>query len=83
MYEKIIESYVNKLTINDIYTFANYKNISITNNEANIIYNYIKKYWMIFYKENPTKLFNELKTQLSSNTYDNLIQLYIEYKNKI
>lgn len=84
MYEYIIGEYVNnKLTESDINNFAKKKNIQLTSNETKIIYVYIKNYWKQFYKGDPTNLFIELKEKLTTKTYEAIIKLYKEYKNKI
>ena len=83
MYDKLIKEYINKITETEIKNYAKKRNILLTNDEAKIIYLYIKNYWQTFYKEDPTELFKELKEKLQPNTYSELIKLYKEYKNKI
>ena len=84
MYEYLIGEYINnKLDENDITNYAKKKNIHLTDNETKIIYVYIKNYWKEFYKGDPTNLFIELKEKLNQETYDTIIKLYKEYKNKI
>lgn len=84
MYEYIIGEYVNnKLTETDIHNFAKKNNIYLTNDELKIIYVYIKNCWKEFYKGDPTHLFIELKEKLNKKTYEAIIKLYKEYKNKI
>ncbi len=83
MYDKLIENYVNKLSKNDILYFCNKENINISNKDLDIIYIYIKKYWKIVLKKDPSNIFNELKNLLENNTYNKLIELYNKYKNKI
>lgn len=84
MYEYLIGEYVNnKLTEQDINNFALKKNIHLTEDEIRTIYVYIKNYWKEFYKGDPTELFIELKEKLNKETYDTIIKLYEEYKNKI
>lgn len=84
MYEYLIGEYVNnKLKEQDINNFALKKNIHLTEDEIKIIYMYIKNYWREFYKGDPIELFIELKEKLNTNTYNTIIKLYKEYKNKI
>ena len=84
MYEIFIKNYINnKLSKNDIINFANKENVNLTIEEVNIIYYYIKNYWEIFYKGDPTTLFKELKTKLSAKAYNKAYSLYLEYKKKI
>jgi len=82
MIEKIIHSYVNQLTKEDITTFANKNNIILSNDEVNLIYNEIKKNWReLLY--NPTPIFNRIKSQVSPSTYQNIIYFYELYSKKL
>ena len=83
MYEKLIKEYVVKLTEEDIESFAKKRGITITNEELKTIYMYIKNYWKEFYKGDPTELFLELKEKLSKDVYNEILNLYNEYKKKI
>lgn len=82
MMEKMINSYVNKLTKNDIIKFADKNNITLTNNEVNIIFNVIKKDWQDIL-HNPNKVFNNIKPQVSLDTYNNIIYFYNLYSKKL
>ena len=83
MYEKLIKEYVLKLTEEDIEKYAKKKGITITDEEIKTIYMYIKNYWKEFLKGNPNELFLELKEKLSKDVYEEVLNLYNEYKNKI
>lgn len=80
MYELLIQNYIRKLTKEDILNFCNKENISLTNEELNIFYIFIKKYWREFIKNEPSKIFNDLKTKIRPTTYDKMIILYNKYK---
>lgn len=82
MMEKMINSYVNKLTKNDIIKFADKNNITLTNNEVDIIFNTIKKDWQDLL-HNPNKVFNNIKSKVSLNTYNNIIYFYDLYSKKL
>lgn len=81
MPEKVIEYYVSILTKEDIINYSKKESMILSSMEIDIIYEYIKKYWYIFYKGNPSVLFNELKNKLSNQTYNKIIELYNLYKN--
>lgn len=83
MYEVIIKEYLKRLSLKDINDFANKNNISLKDNEAKIIYDFIMKYWMEVYKGDSNKVFIKLKEKVSENTYNNIIKLYTEFKDKI
>ena len=80
--EKIIDSYINKLNKNDINKFALKNNITLTNEEIEIIYNTIKNEWKILLN-NPNQVFSNLKSRISNNTYNNIIYFYNLYSKKL
>ncbi|MBP3635214.1 MAG: DUF2624 family protein [Bacilli bacterium] len=80
MNDIILQTYINKINKGHIIEYAKKEGIILTNNETEIIYEYIKKYWKRFYYENPTDLLSELKEKLSNTTYNKLENLYYEYK---
>ena len=82
MMEKMINSYVNKLTKNDIIKFADKNNITLTKDEIDIIFNTIKKDWQALL-HNPNKVFNNIKSKVSLNTYNNIIYFYDLYSKKL
>ena len=82
MIEKIIHSYVNKLTKEDILNFAYYNNIVLNNEEVDIIYTEIKNNWRQLLS-NPTPIFERVKSQVSPSTYQNIIYFYDLYSKKL
>lgn len=82
MSEKIIENYINQLTINDLIYFANNENYNLPMEDAAVIYEYGKKYWKIIYKGDPTNLFLEIKNKLTPLSFNKLIEIYKKYKNR-
>lgn len=79
--EIFIKEFVKNMQESDIYNYALKKeNITLTDNEVKTIYMYIKNYWQVFYKGDPTNLFEELKDMVEPKTYDKLIELYNKYK---
>lgn len=82
MFEKMIENYINKITKNDILNYASLKQITLSNEEVELLYDTIKKKWRVLLYENPTPIFNDLKTKLNSTTYEKGIELYYQMKQK-
>lgn len=80
--EFIIRDYVDKMTEDDISNFALKEGLSLTDDERRTIYMYIKNYWRVFFKEDPTYLFEELKEKLSPAVYQKTLELYNKYKRK-
>lgn len=79
----IIKKYINKLTKQDIINYAHKENISLSNQEIDIIYKYIKTRYNDFFYNDANLLLQEIKPQVSKNTYNKIIELYNQYKNKI
>ena len=79
----LISKYINKLTKDDIKTFAYNKGILLEEYEIDIIYFYIKKYYKEFLQGNDLLILNKQKKEISKNTYNHIINLYNEYKRKI
>ena len=78
----LIYEYINRLRYEDIIKFCNYKGISVSNTDIDIVYKYIKHDYKRFFN-NPEEVLNEIKYKVSDNTYLEIINLYNKYKNKI
>ena len=81
IYKDIIKKYINLLTIDDIKRFADKNNIVYTNDEAIIVYNFIMYYRNDLLDEN-IKVFELIKNKISPKLYKDLLNLYIDYKQK-
>lgn len=81
----IIERYIQKIKKEDIYKFATTKNITLTTNELDTIYNYLKTYYKTFLRDynSHTKILIELKSKLSLPVANKIDELYNQYKDKI
>ncbi len=78
----LIKQYIDKLTVNDVIELCKTKNIKISEIDAEILLNTAQKHWMTFYKGEPSKIINTLKDKLDTSTYNKLLKVYLEYKNK-
>lgn len=83
MYEMLIKNYLKKLSLKDINDFAIKNGAPLLNGEDKIIYDFIMKNWMEVYKGNSILALSKLKNKVSDNTYNNIVNLYNKYKNKI
>jgi Protein of unknown function (DUF2624). len=82
MKEKIINSYVNKLTKDDIISLSNKNNVPLSNDEVDIIFEIIKRDWRdILY--NPDTALSNIKGKVSTNTYQSIIHFYNLYSDKL
>lgn len=82
MREKIIKAYINRLTKNDIVAFAKKNGVTLSNNELELIYTYLKNDYedMI---NNPSYYLAKAKKELSPNVYNKLVELYSIYYPKL
>lgn len=83
MYEVLIKEYLKRLSLKDINDFANKNNMPLINGEDKIIYDFIMNNWQEVYKGDVNKAFMKLKQKVSLNTYNNIMTLYNEFKDKI
>ena len=74
MYEALIKEYLKRLSLKDINDFAA---------KNKIIYDFIMENWKEVYKGNAKLAFEKLKKNVSNETYNNVVTLYNQFKNKI
>ena len=79
----LIKEYIKNIDEYTINKYAKINNINLSNDEIKVIYLYIKNYWQIFYKGDPTELFKELEEQIKKENLDKIKELYYKYKKKI
>ena len=79
MYESIIGSYVKRLSKDDIKNYCFKENLSITDDEVDIIYYYVKNNWKdIMYDCTP--YLKIAKEKLSKDVYEKILFLKEKYK---
>lgn len=83
MNDYLLQSYIERLSKEDINSFAKTQGITLENDELEIIYDYLKKYWRTFYYGNPKQLLEELKEKLSNDTFCKIESLYMQAKEKL
>lgn len=81
IYKDIVRKYIDKLTINDLEVFAKNNNITYTNDELIIVYQFIKYHYNDLLDQN-IKVFEEIRNKINPNLYKRLLNLYIDYKQK-
>ena len=77
-----IYEYINRLRREDIVKFCSIKGLSVSDNDIDIVYKYIKNDYKRFFN-NPMEVLNEVKSKVSNNTFNEIMKLYNKYKNKI
>ena len=75
----VIEKYIDRLTIDDVSNFIKRNNYQVTEDETIIIFKYIKNCWQDIFNGN-TNVFDDLKKEVSPNTFLEIMKLYNKYK---
>lgn len=83
MNKYIIHKYINKLTKQDIINYSIHEGISLSKEEIDYLYEYIKTRYLDFLSGNQDIILKELKSKLKPLTYEKIEELYQQYKNKI
>ena len=81
MYKELIKSYIPKLTPRMIKDYGETINISLTDSETIILYQFIMKNYSEILEGNETS-FKELKQKINPNLYQQLLKLYEQNKAK-
>ena len=79
----IIGAYINRLTKEDITKFAYKQGITLKDKEVNIIFNTIKENYKTLIYGNARSILDDLKNKVEPLTYNKIITLYREFKEKI
>lgn len=83
MREKMIQQYIDKMTIDNVYEFANKNGVSLETNEAKVIFHYVKNDWQTILYGNPNDILDKVKAEVSPNTYKKVVDIFNYYRNKI
>ena len=82
MSEFLIKNYVSKLTLSEIDSFSKKQGLSLSSNELELIYDYIKNDWHTIVYGNPRPILDSLKSTLDDFSYNKIEKLYIEFKDR-
>lgn len=78
----MVENYIKSLTKEDIKFFSQKQNIDLNEDEINIVYNTIKSDYKTLLYGNYNKIFTNLKSRINPTSYNKIIILFKEYKEK-
>ena len=70
------------MTLNDVINFALKNGIDLNNDEANLIFSYIKNDWRTIVFGNPRGILDELKEKLEPHNYSKIETLYLFFKDR-
>lgn len=82
MIKSIIQKYVEKLTTNDIISFAKTNGVCLNNDELSIIYNTIKNDWYTIIFGDYQIILKKISPNLKSDTIKKIEELILLYKDK-
>lgn len=82
MKEKLIQKYVDMLSIDDIIRFSKFNNVDLSNNEVNIIYKAIKNEWKTIVYGDYRSILNKYKNDFTVDKLNKMEQLIVLYKDK-
>lgn len=82
MYKQILKNYIEKLKKEDIIKYIENNNYVVSDKEIDTIYFYIKNHWEDFFN-NKEEIWEQLKNNISNNTYLEIVKLYQKYKKYI
>ena len=77
--KNIIYEYIKRIKKEDIYNYCIKEKIKLSNNEIDIIYDYINNRYNDII-DNPNNTLLEIKDKLNIKTYNKLLELYDKYK---
>ncbi len=81
MYKELIKKWIPNLTKKNIIDYAKKINISLSDSDANTLYQFIMKNYSEILEGNETS-FKELKQKINPNLYQQLLKLYEQNKAK-
>lgn len=82
MLNKLIEQYINRMSMDDIVLFAEKNGIELNEEETELIYNHIKNSWKTIIYGNPRCIFDDIKSKVSDITYEKITNLYMKFREK-
>lgn len=82
MIENLIKEHINKLTISDVKLFAKDNNIYLSDEEANNIYDIVKRNWKELVYGDSNGVFESNRFKVEDKNYDRIKELFDLFKKK-
>ena len=82
MIEKLIREYVERMTLQDVESFAISHGVVLNDSEKKLIFDEIKTHWHTIVYGNPRGILDNLKMKLEPLTYQKIENLYVYFKQK-
>lgn len=78
----IIKDYINKINIYDIISFAHLNNVTLNDDEANVLLFYLKNNWEDILYKDPLPIIQGLEQKIGKTKADIIVSLFYNYKEK-
>lgn len=80
MYKELIKKYAKSLTPDQVKEYALKEGIEVSNEEASLFVNVVQTRLDEMLEGNALEVLNEYKSELSTSSYNKLLELYDKYK---
>ncbi len=80
--QRFIENYIQKISKQDILSFAYQNNLSLSKEEIDILYHYLLNNYKDLLNGNSRDIFEALEAKIDSDKLDKIKELYEFYYNK-
>lgn len=82
MKDMLIQQYIDRMTLEDVNSFAVSNGIILKDEELKLIYNHIITNWRTIIYGNPRPILDDLKSQIDEVSYKKIEALYVQFKNR-
>lgn len=82
MIQKLIANKIKNITAYDLKQLANNYNIELNNQEIDYLYHKLHNDWYDFIYNDPNPILKDIKENINSKSFEQLLTLYNEYKDK-
>lgn len=80
MYKELIKKYAKSLTPDQVKEYALKEGVEVSNEEASLFVNVVQTRLDEMLEGNALEVLNEYKSELSTSSYNKLLELYDKYK---
>ena len=78
----MIENYIKQIKKEDIYKFGIQNDISLSDDEVDILYHYLNNNWQDLLYGNSRSIFSDMEKRIDRNKFLKIRKLFDEYFNK-
>ncbi|MEI3530329.1 MAG: hypothetical protein V8Q75_04560 [Bacilli bacterium] len=82
MIQKLIANKIKNITKDNLKQLANEHHISLNDKEINYLYYKLHHDWYDFIYNDPTPILNDIKANINKDSFDQLLIIYNQYKDK-